>query len=443
MKNLKNLIARYTFAKQGKLVLGLQNSTLRLVYSDGKKSSFEKVVLREMPDATTRQRISSFLQGKKPYPTCLVLSRADVLQKELAVTPGENGGFELERKLKEALPYNTREMAYGLLLGEAQSGRGLIMALPEKQIHSKLVFLENLGLSVDEVITEDQALSWLIVSERSQNPALIFDQNEDRLLVLLMQGTRLYLSRVFDRASDSSSVSDLLSEISLSLLEYSYKPEKIFLSGLWDPNVEAEINKYFLISSERLSVPEAGNMQLPLFAALDFDKRRVLSLLPNQQKIKRWKKQRDKLYRETALAAACLVSVLIAAFGVHTGIQQAKLHDLDKQISGFVPAVKGIQEMVSELNKLRETTSSKGQILEFLKELNIKAPSALHFGEMRIEGDDFYFKAESSSHAAITEMVQVFEKMGFVQNARLENTRLRKKLNEDFYEFEIVGKWKN
>ena len=103
-----------------------------------------------------------------------------------------------------------------------------------------------------------------------------------------------------------------------------------------------------------------------------------------------------------------------------------------------------VKKTARSLNLIFEAGSSKEKSLELLKSLAQKLPSSVRLRELRVEGKDFLFKGESPSHGLLSETVEAFSGMkDFLEESKLGETRARKRLNEDYFEFEVVGKWKS
>jgi hypothetical protein len=432
-----------------RVVLLLTPAALNLLSLKGKSiDRFEKIWLRETSEETLRVRTFAFCKDKKTKPL-LILPRSEVLQKELSLAESKNSpGFAsedemqqwLEAQLKQLLPLPSTEMAYGLRIdGSDFQNKGLLYALPEKKVIQTLEFLHRIGLEAEEVLTEDQVCAWFFLERKETGTCLFFDQNEERLLCLLMENGTLKFSRSF---SISSFGQDVLDEISFLLLESNQQPKKIVLSGL-ETESESLIRNHFLLPLEQLASPTGKNMPFSLNAAQYYPKYDFISLLPKSQKIQRLLKSYAALFRQVALALA----FLIVTFGVFFMVRQSFVHfqvqNQKKLQTQYFSEAEEIQKILHSLEVFSRAQSSKVEILELLKVLSEKLPSAIRFQELQFSGADFSFKAESSSPQSISEAVQVFEKIESIKKVSLQHTRLRKRLNEDVFEFEIAGeaKW--
>ncbi len=78
-----------------------------------------------------------------------------------------------------------------------------------------------------------------------------------------------------------------------------------------------------------------------------------------------------------------------------------------------------------------------------MQELAERLPGSVRLKELQAEGKSIVFQGESPSHALLTEAMQVLDKMDGVKEAKLEHARLRKRLNQDFFEFEVTAQWQS
>lgn len=427
-----------------RLVIELAPSSLFLAFFGGKRlDGHEKFLLRETPEETLQRNVASFLRGKKFQDSLLLLPRSEVLSKELVLaTNGSSVKEALEKKLETILPYSPKEMAFGFSFErEGEELKGELLAIPEKNLKETLSFLERLGLHPDEIVTEDQPLLWLLLERKEKGSVLLLDQGETRLLSLFLKDARPSFTRVFSR-KEHPMLRDLLPELSFSLLEKQAKPEKILLSGDWEKEAEEEIAKHFGSPLERLKAKE-GEDGLPasLYGSAYLGKYPLTSLLPTEEKLKKRQRERKKFLRDTAASLVLFLGCLVFASFLHLHGLTKEIRKLDQKLQTLTPQVRETKQILASLDLVSHSRASKEKLLVLLKELSAKAPSSIHLKELRIEGKDFLFKGESPSHAYLSETVQVFEKLPMLEGVKLEETRLRKRLNEDYFEFEIKGKW--
>lgn len=436
MRSKLSAISHKLSARKRRLVLELSPSSLTLVlFQGGKIESLEKCLLRENSEESLQKSITSFLKGKQFHDSLLLLPRSEVLSKELVLAP-TNGSFLkeiLEKKLESLLPYSTKEMAFGFSFErEGEELKGELLAIPEKNLKETLSFLARLGLHPDEIVTEDQPLLWLLWERKEKGPLLLLDQGENRLLSLFLKEGRNSFTRVFSR-KDHPLSRDLLSELSFSLLEKQAKPEKILLSGEWEKEWEEEVRKHFGSPLERLSPSFYGPAHLGKYP--------LTSLLPREEKLKKWRRERKKLFRDTAASFLLFLVSLVLASLLHLQGLTKEIGKLDQKLQTLAPQVKETKAILASIELLSDSRVSKEKLLLLLKELSAKVPFSIRLKELRIEGKEFLFKGESSSHAYLSETVQIFEKLPMLEGVKLEEARLRKRSNEDYFEFEIKAKW--
>lgn len=445
MRSKLLLLSHKLSARKRRLVLELSSSSLTLaLFRGGKIESREKFLLRENSEELLQKSIGSSLKGKKFHDSLLLLPRSEVLSKELVLTTnGSSLKDALEKKLESILPYSPKEMAFGFSFErEGEELKGELLAIPEKNLKETLSFLERLGLIPDEIVTEDQPLLWLLLERKEKGPLLLLDQGETRLLSLFLKEGRNSFTRFFSR-KEHPLLRDLLPELSFSLLERQTKPEKILLSGDWEKEAEEEVAKHFGSPLERLKAKE-GEDGLPpsLYGSAYLGKYPLTSLLPREEKLKKWQRERKKFLRDTAVSLLLFLGSLVFASLLHLHGLTRETGKLDQKLQTLTPQVKETKQILASLDLLSHSNASKEKLLLLLKELSAKIPSAIRLKELRIEGKDFLFKGESPSHAYLSETVQIFEKLPMLEGVKLEETRLRKRLNEDYFEFEIKGKWR-
>lgn len=419
--------------KKIELTVRVTSARLSLLFSGaGRDTVLETLLLRETSDEALRERVASWLGGRRIRQTLLILPRSEVLQKEMTEEP-----------LSGILPYRTSEMAYGIMSGGGRNqSKNLLMALPEKKLLQWLGPLKEWGVVPDEIITEDQSFAW-VLAEKNQSAAVLgIEQDEERILCVCLKEGRLLFSRAFRSLEGDPDLQEILQELSLALLEAGQKPERAVLAGANAQRFQSRIQNHFQIPVEFLEA--GGHPEIPasLRGAALLEKHGPLSLLPNAEKVKKWIRIKKKQAREIiALFSGCLIGLALA-LGIHQGLVKMQLEKISREIQELAPQAQQLKEMTGMLALLHEFQSSKEGLLDFLAAVSSGMPSSVKLRELGIEGKNFYFKGETSLHGAIPETVQLFEKSGKVQGARLENTKLRKRLGEDYFEYEVSGQWK-
>ncbi len=368
--------------------------------------------------------------------TILVIPRSQVIQKEMVLTHADGLREDLETKIAQLLPYSPKEMAYSLAV---DSTRGLLYAIPEQKIKEILESLLKSGIVVDEVVSEDQALFWLFQEKTASGPALVFDQNAERTLILALKENAIILSRVYPPEEEFKNV---FSEISFALLESGVKPAKIFVSASIE---KEEIAKIFEIPVEIFEMEKMGGISITpvLSGAKRWGSHPVISLLPNGDKIRKRAQNKNRLLKEilAAFGVLCVCFFLLAAS--HLLFLKHKKMLLVHEEKKLAPAVLELRQMTGSLAAIHEAHSSKERLLLLLGELAARLPGSVRLKELQVEGKSIVFQGESPSHALLTEAVQVLEKIEGVKEAKLEHARLRKRLNQDFFDFEVTAQWQS
>ena len=413
-------------------VIGLCHSHLELsLFQNQKRLRSEKVLLRESPESVLKSRVQSFRAKEKWQSTLLVLPRTEVLQKEFALSDGSASNFRmrLETELNQSLPFPAREMAYGFRIEEgAADAEGLLFALPEKKVLENLEFLKRLGIEVDEIVSEDQVLAWWVAQKYPHSSCMVLDRFEGRILGLFLEKGKLRASRVM-----------VLDEISFFLLESGKKPNAVYVSGDWDVEALQEIKKGFSLPIGILG--DDSSLSRPAFfeAAGNWKNSDCVSLLPSEVKIQKILHKRRVLSRHVALSFLFFLAVVGVTFLIQWMWMGQERASVEKQIKEMRPVVHEIQKMTADLQSFQEAQASKKAFLELLKELHVRIPRGILLKELRLE-KSFLLKGESPSHGMISEAVQILEKLNGLEQVRLSHTRLRRRLNENVFEFEIIGK---
>ncbi len=386
-------------------------------------------------------KIKGFLGGRVPLESILVIPRSEVLQKEMAFSRAEDQPTDIESQLTQLLPYSAKEMAYSIAVepaGEASLSKGLLYAIPEEKIKKILGYLEGLGISVEEAVSEDQALFWLFRDKAASGAILVFDQDSERTLFLALKENAILLSRTYPR---EELLKNVLSEASFSLLESGVKPMRAFVSESISEEVSGTLE--MPVESFKAEVLEGKYISSILSGAKARGTLPPISLLPNERKIQKRIQRKNRLLKES-LAAFGLFIICLALFNAsHLFILKSKKALLENESKKIASAVAEVRQMRTSLDAVHEAERSKKRLLSLLREFARRIPSSIRLKELQIEGKNIVFQGESPSHALLTETVQVFEKMEGVKEAKLEHARLRKRLNQDFFDFEVSARWQD
>lgn len=413
-----------------------ENKQIHLMsFSEGHAGETVSIFLHECLENTLKKKIEEYLLGKRFRKTILILQRSVVIQKEIVL---QGGAEALKSAIAEKLPYASEEMAYGISLGD-KSSKGLLYAVPEKKLRESLDFLERIGLRVDEVITEDQVLAWL--PDDSTKLFLLLSRDATRDLFLLAKEGRVFFSQSFLR--DELNLENIASEIFTAFENGFDKPEAVYFSGEWGEAEIVEIRKNFECPILYLPDTKRSNREAPsvLFGVLRWGKFPWVSLLPTSEKIRIRILEHRKLIKETVFAACLLFGVFFLAFNSHLLFLKQKSARIDQLTAHNAPQLREIKKIASQLRRLDEAESSKEKIISLLKELALRMPSGIKLKDLQAESGGIQFSGESPSQSTLNETVQVFEGIKNLTAIKLEHTRLRKKLGQDYIEFEVNASW--
>ncbi len=356
--------------------------------------------------------------SNKTEQTLLVIPRSEVLQKEMALSAVDN--------LAQLLPYSPKDMAYSLA---ASDSRALLYAIPEEKIKRILEHLERNGVSVDEVVSEDQALFWFFRDRAAGGTMLVIDANMDRTLFLAMTQDAIILSRTY---APEEAIKNVLSEVSFWLLESGTRPARLFVSS---PSMQE--------AAAGLDIPiDVCPMDMPS-AAKCWGSHACISLLPSQRKIQKWRHAQNKRVKQALFFLGLFTVCFSLLLSAHLFLLKAKKTSLEKESAGMATAISEVRRISASLEAVNEAECSKARLLLLLKELAERSPSIIRLKELQMQDKNIVFQGESPSHALLTEMVQVFEKIDGVKDSKLEHARLRKRINQDFFDFEVSARWQN
>jgi len=451
MKKIKtyNLITR-----KPKLAIAWKpNGVSLFLFNKAENLKYESIPLDKFLADALVSKVKSFLGNIKPSETILILPRSEVLQKELAITPAESLRENLEIKITQLLPYSPKEMAYSLAV---HSNRGLLYAIPEQKIKEILDFLAKAGITTDEVVSEDQTLFWLFQNKTTNSVTLVLNPTSERTLFLAFKENTILLSRVYPPEEEFKNI---LSEISFSLLDAGVKPAKAIiafektvpgspqsLSGdLSAHRLLKEITTTLEIPAEIYQRETLEGSMLPpaLLGAKHWGKSPVISLLPSHEKLKKREQKKNRLLKEIFAAFGVMIFCFSFLAVSHLFFLKHKKMQLEKEILKQAAAVTEIRQITDSLDAIHEAENSKDRFLLLLQELAARLPGSVRLKELEVEGQSIVFQGESPSHALLAEAVQVLEKIEGIQEAKLEHARLRKRLNQDFFDFEVTAQWQS
>lgn len=370
--------------------------------------------------------------------TLLVIGRSGVIQKEMVFSGAVNLQESFEAVLAELLPSH-KEMAYGSLVWSENNleGKRLLYAIPEKKLKDILDSLTKIGIAVDEVVTEDQCLSWFFQSKSiSEELVLAIDRTVERTLYIVLKGKSIVLSGAYTQ--DYENEGNVFSEISFSLLQSGLKPVKVILSGM-TPDEKAKAASFFEFP---LNIEEQRELPISTLGARHWKNFPIASLLPKEQKLQKWTRSRKDRIKHFITANIVFIATLFLFGTTHLFFMQNKNSALARQVDNLMPEVIQLKKISVKLQKVHQAEESKRRVLGLFSEAAREVSPAIRLVELQINEKDIVFRGESPSHTLVSDTAQNCEKIKLIQDVKIEHTRMRKRLNQDFLEFEITAKWK-
>ena len=267
----------------------------------------------------------------------------------------------------------------------------------------------------------------------------MLDRTPERTLFVVHKKNTILLSGTCPPDEDLKSA---FSEIAFSLLEAGLKPVKVVVCGAPDAEVR-EAAKVFEIP---VGLHESGRFDgshLPatLSGARRWGAYPAISLLPSDRKLEVRSRRQKELIKGSLRAFGVFLACFTLLAGSHLMSLKHKKSALQKQSAKLAPEVAEARQIAASLAAIQEAERSRRGFLLLLKELAERVPPSVRLKELRMEGGNIVLQGESPSHAFLTETVQAFEGIKEVKDAKLEHARTRKRLNEDYFDFEVSAKW--
>ncbi len=428
------------------LAVRLDSMNLSLLRVQGAQiQKAETLFIREASKEKIRETVAAFAGAVPAKDVLVILSRSEILQKELSFAKGSQQSIkeELETRLQTILPFSVKEMAWGIRMDSgAEKTEGVLMAAPEKKIREVISFLQDAGLEPGsmEIVTEDQTLLWACLENKERGPALVLERSNGRLLALFVKQGAIVFSRTFECSSETGSLtSDILAEISLKLLESDSKAQKILLAGPWSPEDQARISSHFSAPLEVFGAREPA----PFWGASLYGQYPYISLLPKEEKIQKRQREKSALEKDIIKIAAVLLALFLAGSWVRAqGVDKANRKLWLQMQQNARPAAEA-ERIVTSLERVRAAQESKTRVLGLLKDLAVTTPSSIRLRELRVEGNEVVFSGASPSYGQVSELVEGLENTESFRKPRLRSSRLRKDGVENALDFEVTGEWKN
>lgn len=453
MKGPAQFQNRLRFLQKKRLILQLKGNFLKAaVLQAGNILRYETISLKEME---TRQ-ISETLRGmsgprrlivsKEPPEVLLILPRCEVVHKEFALENTAQADLPavLLDKARRALPYGLEEMAYGLTLDvEKNPRRAGLFAASEIKIKEICSLLTVWNAAPSEIVTEDQAILWLLRQKEILETCLLLDWEEERLLALCVDSRHLVFSRAFEYGKYGSEDESFCAyhEISLELTARGITLARIWVTGKRPKDAVLDLKKFFSVPADSLKTRVDEKVPAVFEGASYWGRFETASLLPKKEKILRRRGFLRSCLREISLSV--LLFAAAAAFGFSLELQKtnSRIQEAERTIQAARPVYLEARRKTEAARELLRNQDDKARILDVLRHSAAVFPSDVIVREMRFEKDALIIEGESRAHASLMEAVSALEKGGLIRTPKLGASRLRKRNNNDYLEFEVSGKW--
>ncbi len=418
-----------------RIILEYRKEMLRMLSIKGKQiGAFEEIQLRELPREYLITKIKTFKGNEKKASCVLMLPRSSVLERRFDFeADGEaDPNVRLREKIRQTLPMSLDEMGYGVAVEKGERGyQGTVLAIPLSSLKEILEILDEAGMAPDEIVTSDQALHWL-AADKEVRTQLVLGLSEEEIEVLIMSRERILGFKVLH-----GEAYEITRELNFLLLESGAKPEKVIFCGNRNTALECEIERMFPSQCRRLDIPE--KIPPALYGASLLNHHPIISLLPNERKIKKKEKERKKLRMETGLICGLFLLSCLIGVSLHRVQERAQQTRLEKEYQGLRPKLVKIGRQVSLIELVRMQSRSNGTLLLLLKGLSREMPGEVILDELVGDETMVRIRGSSPSYSGVTGTSQALEKIEFLEPAHLEYARLKKKESRDFFEFEITA----
>lgn len=418
-----------------RIILEYRKERLRMLSIKGKQiGAYEKISLREMPREHLITKIKTF-KGKEKRASCvLMLPRSSVLERRFDFeADGEaDPNVILREKVRQTLPLSLDEMGYGVAVEKGEHGyRGTVLAIPLSSLKEILEILDEADMVPDEIVTSDQALHRLATGKEA-GAQLVFGMNTDETEVLMIRRERILGFRVLH-----GEVFEIIEELNFLLLESGERPGKVVFCGNKNTTLECEIERMFPSQCRRVDIPE--KIPPALYGASLLNHHPVISLLPNERKIKKKEKEQKKLRMETGLIFGLFLLSCLIGVSLHQFQERSQQAHLEKEFQKLRPQLNEIGKQLALIEIVQMRSRSNGTLLLLLKGLSREVPGEVILDELVGDETMVRIRGSSPSYSGVTGTSQALEKLEFLEPPHLEYARLKKKESRDFFEFEITA----
>lgn len=401
---------------------------------------YERIAL-DQPAAA--EAIKKFIPASGVSKAILSIPRSEVLQKEIDLGGEDAGRDALQKQVCRLLPCPPAEMSYAVAVDTPKEGgvsRGLLYAIPETRLKDTLAFFSQAGIELDEIVSEDQALCWLLHDKAADTPVLLLDRMPGRTLALAVRGQAIVMSQSFEAGERPD---NMLREIALLLLKSGHKPRRIYRSGNLTTEEIHEIRQAFDLEPEALPDETAGDRPIPaLFSGLKkWNARPAVSLLPNRLKLRRNERVKNRLWSECLMALGLWIAVWTFLASCHLFLLNQRTSELKEESVRIAAAVSELRDKAATLDAVTAAAMSRNKFLSLIRELGVPARQSIHLKEFRWERGRIMLRGEAPSDALLADALQSWGKIEGVSEAKLERVQSRRRMGREFFDFEATGRW--
>ena len=391
----------------------------------GKISVWENFSVREIPDEVLIRRLQA-CAARPPASVVLVLPRKMLIERrfELPGSDAEMNQDLLMNRVRQSLPVGLDELAFGITVKKQKSGVcGTLLAVPLKNIDALLTLLDSAGLSPDEIISSDQALMGLIAGEKGS--VLLMHEGLETVDLILAENGLIKAVKTLEKHGN-----EIRQEIDFFLLESGCRPEKLFFAGDSDSGMVK-------LPGQKLRLPQG--LPAALYGASCLDLSRVISLLPEDRKVRKQAQMQKKLRRGLVGWILLAIALLTAGVAAHrlrpvTWAEQWRL-----EYEELKPTLLEIQTGLGVQDELRRRQMGNREALECLRVLSLHIPAGVVLEELVWSSGEIRLRGASVTYAGVSAAVQAAEE-AVHSAAYLDYARVRKKESREFFEFSLTAR---
>lgn len=162
-----------------------------------------------------------------------------------------------------------------------------------------------------------------------------------------------------------------------------------------------------------------------------------VNLLPQAHKQKMKQEQGQRKIRHLSLLLLGALFLVNAAFFIQNYHLEQQSIQLSKALKTSHDEISEAKQFFQKLNHLDKTRRARGQILELILLLGEKEGLDLVLQKLAVRTNEVLIEAETAQHSIISYLVDSLSALEFVKAAKLEHTKMQKKLNQDYLQFKI------